>query len=210
MEKKTLYATEQHREDVAEKRVQWKEFQEDFDIEKLVFIDETWTKTSMSPLYGRAEIGKRVIDDVPHAHWKTTTFLAALRHNGLTAPMVIDGAINGELFLAYVNQILLPTLRAGDIVVLDNLSSHKVAEVAKVIGSVGARVLYLPPYSPDFNPMELVFSKLKTLVRKAKLRTMDELWNKLGELCEVVTPSECKNYFKHAGYKENGKLQTKI
>jgi len=146
--------------------------QEVLDIEKLVFIDETWTKTNMTPLYGRAEIGKRVIDDVPHGHWKTTTFLAALRHDGLTAPMVVDGAINGEVFLAYVEQMLLPTLRKRDIVVMDNLSSHKVAGVEKAIHSVGAKILYLPPYSPDFNPIENVFSKLKTLVCKAKSRTM--------------------------------------
>jgi len=155
----------------------------------------------MTPLYGRAEIGKRVVDFVPHGHWKTTTFLAALRHDGLTAPMVADGAINGKLFLEYVKQILLPTLKEGDIVVMDNLSSHKVAGVKKAIESVGAKVLYLPPYSPDLNPIEMVFSKLKTLVRKLKLRKMDELWKKLGELCDVFSPKECSNYFRHAGYK---------
>jgi len=127
--------------------------------------------------------------------------LAALRHDGLTAPMVVDGAINGELFLAYVEQVLLPTLREGDIVVMDNLSSHKVAGVEKAILSVGAKILYLPPYSPDFNPIENVFSKLKTLVRKAKSRTMEQLWKKLGELCDIFSPDECKNYCKHAGYK---------
>jgi len=162
----------------------------------------------MTPLYGWAAIGKRVIDHVPHGHWKTTTFLAALRHDGLTASMVVDGAINGELFLTYVNQILLPTLREGDIVVLDNLSSHKVAGVKEAIESVGAKVVYLPPYSPDFNPIENVFSKLKTLVRKAKLRNVEELWSKLGELCEVFSLEECKNYFKNAGYHGNNKLQT--
>jgi len=160
----------------------------------------------MTPLYGRAEIGKRVIDFVPHGHWKTTTFLAALRHDGLTAPMVVDGAINGELFLAYVQQILLPTLKRGDIVVFDNLSSHKVAGVREAIESVGATMLPLPPYSPDFNPIENVFSKLKTLVRKAKVRKVEDLWRKLGELCDVFTPEECLNYFKHAGYHEKSKL----
>jgi transposase len=143
------------------------------------------------------------LKDVPHGHWQTTTFLAALRHDGLTAPLVVDGAINGELFLAYVEQELVKTLKEGDIVVLDNLSSHKVAGVKEAIESVGAKILYLPPYSPDFNPIELVFSKLKTLVRKLKLRTMEELWKKLGELCDVFTPSECKKYFKHAGYKKS-------
>ena len=177
-------------------------------MKKLVFIDETWAKTNMTPLYGWAAIGKRVIDHVPHGHWKTTTFLAALRHNGLTAPMVVDGAINGELFLAYVNQVLLPTLRKGDIVVLDNLGSHKVAGVKEAIETVGAKVVYLPPYSPDFNPIELVFSKLKTILRKAKLRTVEELWKKLGKLCDIFTPEECQNYFKHAGYYGNTILQT--
>jgi transposase len=156
----------------------------------------------MSPLRGRAEIGKRVIDYVPHGHWKTTTFLAALRHDGLTAPLVVDGAINGELFLAYVQQQLVPTLRTDDIVIMDNLSSHKVVGVKKAIESVGAKVIYLPPYSPDLNPIENVFSKLKTLVRKLKLRKQDELWEKLGELCDKFSTEECKNYFRNAGYKK--------
>ena len=159
----------------------------------------------MAPLRGRAERGKRVIDYVPHGHWKTTTFLAALRHDGLTAPLVVDGAINGEVFLAYVEQELVPTLHKGDIVVMDNLSSHKVAGVKEAIESGGATVIYLPPYSPDFNPIENVFSKLKTLVRKAKMRTVEKLWKKLGQLCDVFSPQECQNYFQHAGYKK--KLQ---
>jgi len=154
----------------------------------------------MTPLYGWSPMGKRVIDYVPHGHWKTTTFIAALRHDGLTAPMVIDGAINGELFLAYVNQILLSTLHEGDIVVLDNLSSHKVVGVKQAIESVGAQVLYLPPYSPDFNPIEQVFSKLKTMLRKLKSRTMEDLWKSLGELCDIFTPRECYHYYKNAGY----------
>jgi transposase len=156
----------------------------------------------MTPLYGWAEIGKRVMDYVPHGHWKTTTFVAALRHDGLTAPMVVDGAIHGELFLAYVEQILVPTLHKGDIVVMDNLRSHTVVGVQKAIESAGAKVLYLPPYSPDLNPIEMVFSKLKMLVRKLKLRTMETLWKKLGELCDIFTPKECKNYFRHAGYQK--------
>lgn len=201
MEKKTLHAAEQHREDVAAEREEWKKLQETFDIKRLVFIDETWTKTNMTPLYGRAERGKRVIDFVPHGHWKTTTFLAALRYDGLTAPMVVDGAINGDLFLAYVEQILLPTLQEGDIVVMDNLSSHKIAGVKEAVETVGAKVVFLPPYSPDFNPIEKVFSKLKTLVRKAKLRKKDELWKKLGQLCEIFSAKECQNYCLHAGYK---------
>ena len=182
--------------------------QEMFEWEHFVFIDETWSKTNMTPLYGWAPIGERVIDFVPHGHWKTTTFLAALRHNGLTAPVVVNGAINGELFLAYVEQQLLPTLKPGDVVVMDNLGSHKVAGVEEAIESVGASVLYLPPYSPDFNPIEMVFSKLKTLVRKAKSRTMEDLWRKFGELCDLFSPEECRNYFRHAGYRENKPRQT--
>ena len=154
----------------------------------------------MAPFYGWAPIGERVIDDVPHGHWKTTTFIAALRCDGLTAPMVIDGAINGELFLAYVNQILVSTLQEGDIVVLDNLSSHKVAGVKVAIESVGAKVLYLPPYSPDLNPIEQVFSKLKAMLRKLRSRTIENLWKSLGELCDIFTPKECYHYYKNAGY----------
>jgi transposase len=162
----------------------------------------------MTPLYGWSTRGQRVIDYVPPGHWKTTTFLAALRHDGLSAPMVIDGAINGKYFLAYVEQILLPTLRKGEIVVLDNLSSHKVAGVKELIESAGAEVLYLPPYSPDFNPIENVFSKLKTMLRKLKSRTMEDLWNNLGKLCDIFSPIECYNYFKHAGYRKNINVQT--
>ena len=158
----------------------------------------------MTPLDGRASVGKRVIDFVPHGHCRTvlgaTTFLAALRHDGLTAPMVVDGAINGELFLAYVKQILLPTLKEGDIVVMDNLGSHKAAGVEEAIHSAGATVLYLPPYSPGFNPIETAFSKLKPPVRKLKLRSREDLWRKLGELCDLFSPQECLNYFRHAGY----------
>jgi transposase len=193
---------------VVSRRREWIKLYATIDVKKLVFIDETWAKTNMTPLWGWGAIGKRVIDYVPCGHWKTTTFLAALRHDGLTAPMVVDGAINGELFLAYVNQILLATLREGDIVVLDNLSSHKVAGVREAIESVGAKLVYLPPYSPDLNPIEMVFSKMKLLVRKMKVRKVEELWRKLGELSDVFSPQECKNYFKHAGYNGNKTLQT--
>jgi len=129
-----------------------------------------------------------------------TTFIAALRYDRLTAPMVVDGAINGELFLAYVEQELVKTLKEGDIVAMDNLSSHKVEGVKEAIESAGAQVVYLPPYSPDFNPIEMVFSKLKTMLRKLKIRTMDELWQRLGDLCDEFAPDECENYYKHAGY----------
>lgn len=155
----------------------------------------------MARLRGRRERGKRLIAKVPHGHWKTTTFVAALRSDGLTAPMVVDGAITGEIFLSYVRNQLVPTLLSGDIVVMDNLAAHKVTGVRKAIESAGANVAYLPPYSPDFNPIELLFSKLKSLLRRDAARTVPELWDLLGRLVPVFTPHEWTNYFKHCGYR---------
>jgi transposase len=172
----------------------------DVPAERFVFIDETWVTTNMTRLYGRAPQGQRLVDAVPHGHWKTTTFIAAVRSTGMTAPMVIDGAINGDWFCAYVKQVLVPELRAGDIVVLDNLSSHKRVEARQAIEAVGARIVFLPPYSPDLNPIENAFAKLKRLVRSAAKRTMDELWSFLGQLLDQFTPAECVNYFHHCGY----------
>lgn len=140
------------------------------------------------------------MDYVPHGHWKTTTFLAGLRLHGLSAPLVVDGPINGELFLAYVQQHLVPTLKPGDIVIMDNLSSHKVAGVREAIEAAGARLLFLPPYSPDFNPIEQVFAKLKALLRKASERTVSALWDRIGTLVDRFEPAECRNYFRHSGY----------
>src|SRR5262249_38187064 len=168
--------------------------------ERFVFIDETWVTTNMTRRYGRSICGQRLVDTVPHGHWKTTTFIAALRTTGMTAPMVIDGAINGDLFCAYVEQILVKELREGDIVVLDNLSSHKRVEARAAIEAVGARVVFLPPYSPDFNPIENAFAKLKRLVCSAKKRTVDELWSFLGQAINAFARSECLNYFRHSGY----------
>lgn len=139
---------------------------------------------------------------VPHGHWKTTTFVAALRTTGLTAPMVIDGAVTGDLFTAYVQQILIPTLRPGDIVIWDNLSSHKRAEACQAIEQVGAEVRFLPPYSPDLNPIELAFSKLKRLLRSAGKRTLEQLWEFLGQSLDAFSADECRNYFRHAGYQK--------
>ena len=155
----------------------------------------------MTRLRGRARRGERLIAKVPHGHWKTTTFLAALRSSGLTAPLVVDGPINGEVFLAYVRDHLAPTLSQGDLVVMDNLSAHKVAGVREAVAAVGARVLYLPPYSPDLNPIELVFAKFKWLVRSANERTVDGLWNLCGQLLDRFTPTESQNYFRHCGYR---------
>jgi transposase len=172
----------------------------DLSPERFVFIDETWVTTNMTRLYGRALYGQRLVDAVPHGHWKTTTFVAALRTTGMTAPMVIDGALNGDLFCAYVDQILVKELREGDIVVLDNLSSHKRQEARVAIEAVGARVVFLPPYSPDFNPIENAFAKLKRLVRTAKKRTVAELWSFLGKAIDAFDPTECLNYLRHCGY----------
>jgi len=170
------------------------------DVERLVFIDETWTNTSFTRLRGRAERGQRLIDKVPLSHWVTMTFVAALRAHGLTAPMVLEGAMDGAAFLAYVRQVLASTLRCGDIVVMDNLSSHKVAGIREAIEAVGARVVYLPPYSPDFNPIEQAFAKLKWLLRSAQERTADALCLRLGRLLDHYPPDECRNYFQHCGY----------
>lgn len=174
-------------------------------MSRFVFIDETWASTNMSRRYGRSLKGQRLISAVPHGHWKTTTFVAALRLEGLTAPVVIDGAINGRIFLAYVRQQLVPTLRTGDIVVMDNLASHKVLGVREAIEGAGARVAYLPPYSPDLNPIELVFSKLKRLLRSAKERTVEGLWGLLGKILDRFSADECGRYITHCGYHPSSK-----
>jgi len=154
----------------------------------------------MTRLRGRSKVGQRLIGKTPHGHWKTATFVAALRCDGVTAPFVIDKAMTGEIFLAYVRQFLLPTLHKGDIVIMDNLSAHKVDGIAEAIESVEARVQYLPSYSPDLNPIEMLFAKLKALLRKAKTRSIDALWQCIGELLDTISVEECLNYFKHDGY----------
>jgi transposase len=154
----------------------------------------------MARRYGRAPRGQRLVCPVPHGHWKTTTFVAALTVAGLTAPLVIDGAMNGDLFVAYAERVLVPTLAAGDVVVMDNLSSHKRARVRELIEGAGCAVLFLPPYSPDLNPIELAFAKLKALLRKAGRRTVDGLWEFLGQALDAFSPEECRNYFRHCGY----------
>jgi transposase len=170
------------------------------DPDGLVFIDETWATTNMTRRYGRAARGQRLVAPVPHGHWKTSTFVAGLRTSGLTAPFVVDGAMNGDVFRAYVEQVLAPTLAPGDIVVLDNLSSHKVAGVREMIEARGASLVYLPPYSPDLNPIEQAFAKLKALLRKIAARTVGALWDALGNLLDRFTPQECANYLVNAGY----------
>jgi transposase len=165
-----------------------------------VFIDETWTKTNMAPLRGWAPRGQRLKAAVPHGHWKTMTFLAALRHDRVEAPWLLDGPIDGESFRLYVEQVLVPTLRPGDIVIMDNLSSHKGPAVRHAIEAAGASLLFLPPYSPDFNPIENAFARLKAMLRKAAERTVEGLWSAIGRIVGSFSPAECANYFAAAGY----------
>jgi len=165
-----------------------------------VFIDETWTKTNMTRLYGWAPKGERLVDKVPHGRWKTATFLAALRNDRIEAPCLFDGPINGERFRAYVEQFLVPTLKPGDVVILDNLGSHKGKAVRRTIRNVGARLVFLPKYSPDLNPIEQVFSKLKHLLRKAQARSYDAILAAIAEVLGTFTPKECVNYLKNCGY----------
>lgn len=154
----------------------------------------------MAPLRGWGTKGKRLVAHVPHGHWKTLTFLAALRSGAITAPCVFDGPINGESFLLYVQQILVPTLKPGDIVIMDNLGSHKADAIRKNIAAAGARLLFLPPYSPDLNPIEQAFSKLKHHLRKAKERTVEATWQRIGAILQTFSPAECRNFFLNAGY----------
>lgn len=170
------------------------------DSTRLIFLDETGTTTAMTRLRGRAPKGERCIARVPNGHWKTLTFIAGLRTDGLKAPMVLDGPMDGEAFVAYVRNFLSPTLTPGDIVIADNLSSHKVKGVKEAIEAVGAYLFYLPAYSPDFNPIETVFSKLKALLRKAACRTVDTLWQEIGRILPLFSPDECANHFRAAGY----------
>lgn len=181
-------------------RSNWRARQTQLDPARLVFLDETWVSTNMARRYGRAPRNQRCVGAVPHGHWKTTTFIAGLRHNSVTAPMVIDGPIDGAAFLAYVRAFLCPALTRGDIVIADNLSSHKVAGVREAIAEAGASILYLPPYSPDLNPIEQFFAKLKALLRKVAARTVDALWTQIGLLLDAFPPAECANYLAESGY----------
>ena len=171
--KKTALASEQDRPDVARKRARWNKHLGDIDLQRLVFIDETWAKTNMAPLRGWAARGQRLIGKAPFGHWNTMTFIAALRHDAITAPWAIDGLINGSIFRTYVEEVLVPPLRQGDIVILDNLGSHKAPAIRNAIKMAGARLFFLPAYSPDLNPIEQVFAKLKHLLRKATERSKE-------------------------------------
>jgi putative transposase len=195
-----VLASEQERPDVARRRAQWHRYQNRVDARSLVFLDETWTKTNMAPLRGWSTRGTRLKAKVPHGRWQTMTFLAALRHDRIEAPWLIDGPINGERFRIYVEQVLVPTLRPGDIVIMDNLGSHKGKAVRRAIRAAGAKLIFLPKYSPDLNPIEQVFAKLKHLLRKASARTTEALCAAIGQLLDAFNPQECLNYFLNSGY----------
>ena len=181
-------------------RTTWGHQQGSLNPEHLVFIDETWASTNMTRRYGRSPRGQRCPGMVPHGHWQTSTFLAALRHDQITAPCIIDGAINGEIFRAWVEQSLVPTLAAGDVVIMDNLSSHKVDGIRQAIEAVGAKLFYLPPYSPDLNPIENLFAKIKAILRKLAARTFDALSDAVAYAISRSSPDECANYLANAGY----------
>ena len=195
-----MHAAEQTRPDVAEARTAWKAQRAALDPAKLVFVDESGTSTKMARLYGRAKRGRRVIGRIPWGHWKTVTFVAALRRDGVIAPFVIDKPMNGRIFIEYVRQCLVPTLSKGDIVVMDNLAAHKVDEVRESIELAGAELRYLPPYSPDLNPIEQSFAKLKAHLRKHKERTVPALYDRIGSAIALFKETECANYFRNAGY----------
>ena len=192
--------SEQDRPDIKRRRDNWKKYQGRIDPRRLVFIDETWIKTNMARTHGRCRKGERLKAKLPHGHWKTMTFIGALRLEGVTAPLVLDAPVNGESFLAWVEQSLVPTLKPSDIVVMDRLGSHKIKAVRAAIRRVGAKLFLLPGYSPDLNPIEQIFSKIKGLMRKAAERTVEAVWKRLGKLLDTISPQECANLFKNSGY----------
>jgi transposase len=198
--KKSLRAAEQQRADVVRARRRWMREQGMFDPARLVFIDETSTNTAMVRLRGRCPRGIRLTDHVPHGHWKTITFIAGLRRRAMVAPFVLDGPMNSTSFMAYLKRCLVPTLKRGDIVMMDSLPVHKAAGVREVIEAAGAKLRYLPKYSPDLNPIEMAFSKLKAHLRKAAERTIPRLSRRIGALMATFSSQECDNYFRHAGY----------
>lgn len=191
---------EQTRPDIAFKRERWKRHQSSIDADRLVFIDETWVKTNMAPLYGWGPHSERLEGLVPHGHWQTLTFIGALRCDRLTAPWLVDGPINGEIFTTYVEMVLVPTLAPGDVVILDNLGSHKGKAVRRAIREAGAHLIFLPPYSPDLNPIEQLFAKLKHWLKAAQSRSIDTACTSIAEILDTLSSTECANYLRNAGY----------
>jgi transposase len=195
-----IHAAEQDRPDVAARRTRWRVEQLHLDPKRLIFIDETWAKTNMTRLRGRAPRGERLIEKVPHGHWRTTTLIAALDVHGVRCSTTVDGAVNGEVFTAFVEHVLTPTLDRDEIVIMDNLSAHKVHGVREAIESVGASVVYLPPYSPDLNPIELAFSKLRQLMRSCKHRLVEPLWRDVQRMLDAISPTDALHFYQHCGY----------
>ena len=195
-----MVADECERPDVKRRRDRWQRHQGRIDPTRLVFIDETWVKTNMAPLRGWAPKGKRLPGAAPFGHWNTSTFIAALRHDRIDARWDFDGPVKGDIFRAYVERVLVPTLCPGDVVVMDNLASHKGQAVRQAIRSAGAHLLFLPPYSPDLNPIEQAFAKLKHGMRTAAPRSCDTLWRSVGTILNRFTPDACANHLKNAGY----------
>ena len=195
-----MLPAEQLRPAIVRRRAQWKKYQGRLDPARLVFIDETWVKTNMAPLRGWAPVGQRLHAKVPYGHWRTMTFLAALRCDRIDAPCVLDQPVNAQSFTDYIEQCLVPTLSPGDVVIMDNLSSHKKPAIRNAIRAVGARLLFLPPYSPDLNPIEQLFSKLKGLLRSAAARTVDAVIEAMGEALRAIRPGDILGWFGHSGY----------
>ena len=185
---------------MARRRAEWVLGRAGLDPRRLIFIDETWAKTNMTRLRGRAPVGERLVAKVPHGHWMTTTLIAALGMEGVRCSMVVDGPVNADVFSAFVEQVLCPALGPGDVVVMDNLSSHKSPRVRRLVEARGARLVYLPPYSPDFNPIELVFSKIKQALRSLACRTRAVLWAAMQSVLDLVSPSDALHCFAHCGY----------
>ena len=198
--KKTVRASEHDRADVALARTLWHVTAPTLDPARLIFLDESGVRTDLVRRYGRGLYGARVGDHAPDGRWHTTTFIAGLRLDGITAPAVFDGAIDGDSFRAYVHQVLVPTLLPGDIVIMDNLACHRSPAIRRAIEEAGADLWFLPKYSPDFNPIELVFAKLKAMLRKARCRTQEVLWTTIGACLPSFEAAECRNYFQHCGY----------
>lgn len=199
-QKKSLHATERDTEENRERRREFVKIVGRIDLNRLIFLDESGITTTMTRLYGRAPAGQRVVEATPQSHWNVVTLIGGLRLSGMVAPMTVEAATDGDVFLAYVEHFLCPVLRPGDVVVMDNLSAHKVNGVRDLIEAVGAQLLYLPPYSPDLNPIEKFFSKLKTMLRKTAPRATEDLWKEIGSLLDTLTASECTNYFASSGY----------
>ena len=195
-----MLAGEQDRRDIARRRAQWRLYQQRIDPDRLVFIDETWTKTNMAPLRGWGPKGERLRSKVPYGRWNTMTFIAALRRDRIDAPWLLDQPINAERFRVYVEKVLVPTLRPGDLVVVDNLASHRRPDIRAALRRAGAKLFFLPKYSPDLNPIEQVFAKLKHLLRKAAVRTKTAVTQTVGALLSNYTAEECANYLKNSGY----------